>query len=99
MIEQQTFVVLIRCLKAVSNNNDFIESNDSFDFNSIVEKLVIIHNQMAMTDGRHQQEKTKLVFNYLCSITSKTHLRIADQYVYFIYLQSRFSTHEMCQIF
>lgn len=69
------------CLETVSNNNDFIISKDSFDLNSVVEKLVNIHNEMVSTDIRHRQDKTKLIFNYLCSVASKTNLKIADQYV------------------
>lgn len=79
-IDHQSFVVLMRCLETVSDNNDLIiESKDSFDLSSVVEKLVKIHNEMVVNDGRHRHEKTKLVLNYLCSITSKTHLKIADQ--------------------
>lgn len=69
----------MHCLETVSNNNELIESKNSFDLKSAVEKLVNIHNELVATDGRHRQEKTKLVFNFLCSITSKTHLKIADQ--------------------
>jgi len=77
----------MRCLETVSDNNDLIKSKDLFDLNSVVEKLVIIHNEMMTTDIRHRYDKTKLVFNYLCSITSKAHLKIADEYVYFVYIQ------------
>lgn len=69
----------MHCLETVPNNNELIKSKDSFDLNSVVEKLVNIHNEMVATDGRHRQEKTKLVFNFLCSIASKTYLNIADQ--------------------
>lgn len=79
----------MRCLETVSDNENVIKSKDSFDLHSVVEKLVIIHNEMVTTDRRHQQEKTKLVFNYLCLITSKTHLKIADECVYFVYAQQK----------
>lgn len=79
LIDHHSFVVLMCCLETVSDNNDLIKSKDSFDLSSVVEKLVKIHNEMAVNDGRHRHEKTKLVLNYLCSITSKTHLKIADQ--------------------
>lgn len=69
----------MRCLETVSDNNELVKSKDSFDLNSVVEKLVGIHNEMVAFDTRHRQEKTKLVFNYLCSIASKTHLKIVDQ--------------------
>lgn len=69
----------MRCLETVSENDELIKSKDSFDLYSVVEKLVTVHNEMVATDNRHRQEKTKLVFNYLCSITSKTYLNIADQ--------------------
>jgi hypothetical protein len=69
----------MQCLETVSDNNDLTISKDSFNLNSIIEKLVNIHNEMVSTDVRHRQDKTKLVFNYLCSIASKTHLKIADQ--------------------
>lgn len=69
----------MQCLETVPDNNDLIMSKDSFDLNSVVEKLVVIHNEMVATDIRHRQEKTKLVFNYLCSIASKTHLEVAKQ--------------------
>ncbi|KAL4091103.1 hypothetical protein QTP88_025843 [Uroleucon formosanum] len=78
-IDHQTFVVLMHCLETVSDNNDLIKPKDSFDLNSVIEKLVIIHNEMVINDGRHRHEKTKLVFNYLCSIASKTHLKIAEE--------------------
>jgi hypothetical protein len=69
----------MHCLETVSDNDDLIKPKDSFDLNSVIEKLVNIHNEMVTTDGRHRQEKTKLVFNFLCSITSKTHLKIAEE--------------------
>jgi len=69
----------MHCLETVSDNNDLIKAKDSFDLNSVIEKLVIIHNEMVTTDSRHRHEKTKLVFDYLCSITSKTHLKIAEE--------------------
>lgn len=69
----------MHCLEIVSDNNNLIKQKDSFHLNSVVEKLVIIHNEMVRTDGRHRQEKTKLVFNYLCSIASKTHLKISEE--------------------
>lgn len=78
-IDHQSFIVLMQCLETVADNNDLTLSKDSFDLNPIVEKLVKIHNEMVSTDVRHRQDKTKLVFNYLCSIASKTHLKIADQ--------------------
>lgn len=78
-IDHQSFIVLMRCLETVSNNNELIEFKNSFDLNSVIEKLVNIHNEMVATDGRHRQEKTKLVFHFLCSIASKTHLKIADE--------------------
>ncbi|VVC41975.1 Hypothetical protein CINCED_3A023210 [Cinara cedri] len=78
-IDHQSFVILMRCLETVSDNNEVIKSKDSFDLNSVVEKLVDIHNEMVATDTRHRHEKTKLVFNYLCTIASKPHLKIADQ--------------------
>jgi len=78
-IDHQSFVVLMHCLETVSDNTDLIKPKDSFDLNSVIEKLVIIHNEMVTTDSRHRQEKTKLVFNYLCSIASKTHLKIAEE--------------------
>lgn len=69
----------MHCLKTVTENNDLIKSKDSFNLNSVVEKLVNIHNEMVITDGRHRQEKTLLVLDYLCSISSKTHLKLADK--------------------
>lgn len=69
----------MHCLKTVSENNDLIKGKDLFDLNSVVEKLVNIHNEMVTTDGRHRQEKTLLVLDYLCSISSKTHLKLADE--------------------
>lgn len=69
----------MHCLKTVSENNDLIKSKDSFNLNSVVEKLVNIHNEMVITDGRHRQEETLLVLDYLCSISSKTHLKLADK--------------------
>lgn len=69
----------MHCLETVSDNTELIKPKDSFDLNSVIEKLVIIHNEMVTTDSRHRQEKTKLVFNYLCSITSKTHLKLAKE--------------------
>lgn len=69
----------MHCLETVSDNNDLIISKDSFDLNSVVEKLVNIHNEMVSTDVRHRHDKTKIIFNYLCSIASKTNLKIADQ--------------------
>lgn len=83
-IEHGSFVVLMRCLETVSNNNDLIQSKDSFDINSTVEKLVNIHDEMVTTDFHHKHEKTKLVFNFLCLIASKTHLKMAEKYVYII---------------
>lgn len=78
-VDHHSFVVLMQCLETVSENNDFITSKDSFDLKSVIEKLVNIHNEMVSSDSRHRQEKTKLVFNFLCSIASKTHLKIADE--------------------
>lgn len=69
----------MQCLETILDNNVLITSKDSFDLNSVVEKLVIIHNEMVATDIHHRQEKTKLVFNFLCSIASKTHLEVAKQ--------------------
>lgn len=69
----------MHCLKTVSENDDLIKSKYLFDLNSVVEKLVNIHNELVATDGRHRQEKTILVLNYLCSISSKTHLKLADE--------------------
>lgn len=69
----------MQCLETIPDNHDLIASKDSFDLNSVVEKLVVIHNEMVATDIRHRQEKTKLVFNFLCSIASKTHLEVAKQ--------------------
>lgn len=71
----------MQCLETVSENNDLITLKDSFDLNSVIEKLVNIHNEMVANDGRHRHEKTKLVFNFLCSIASKTDLKMADKYV------------------
>lgn len=79
-VDHHSFVVLMQCLETVADNNDLITSKESFDLKSVVEKLVNIHNEMASTDGRHRQEKTKLVFSFLCSIASKTHLKIAEEY-------------------
>lgn len=79
LIDHQSFVVLMQCLETVSDNNELVKSKDLFDLNSAIEKLVDIHDEMVSIDTRHRQEKTKLVFNYLCSIASKTHLKIADQ--------------------
>lgn len=71
----------MQCLETIPDNNGLIKSKDSFDLNSVIKKLVEIHNEMVAVDIRHRQEKTKLVFNYLCSIASKTHLKIAEQLV------------------
>jgi len=69
----------MRCLDTVTVNHDLITSKDSFDLNSVVEQLVIIHNEMISKDFHHRQEKTKLVFNYLCSIASNTYLKMYEQ--------------------
>lgn len=71
----------MQCLETIPDNNGLIKSKDSFDLNSVIKKLVGIHNEMVTIDIRHRQEKTKLVFNYLCSIASKTHLKISEQLV------------------
>lgn len=78
LIEQKTFVVVMHCLEVVIDNSNLIKSKDLFNLNSVVEKLVGIHNEMVVKDGRHRQEKTRFVLNYLCLIASKTHLNMAD---------------------
>lgn len=88
----------MQCLETIPDNADLIKSKDSFDLNSVIKKLVGIHNEMVTVDTRHRQEKTKLVFKYLCSIASKTHLKIAEQLVKIISVFFFFSRYNNVQI-
>ncbi|XP_050423883.1 testis-expressed protein 10 [Adelges cooleyi] len=78
-LEHHSFITLMHCLEVVLDNGNANKVDNVFDLNAVIDKLVGIHNDMVVNDGRHRHEKTKLVFNFLCSIASKPYLKMSEQ--------------------